>query len=28
LDEGRRAIALTPLEKDVKTAVSSFNISP
>ena len=28
LDDGRRAIALTPVEKDVVTAVASFNISP
>jgi hypothetical protein len=28
LDEGRRAIALTPVEKDVTTAAASFNISP
>ncbi len=28
LDEGRRAIALMPLEKDVSNGSSSFNISP
>ena len=28
LDEGRRAIALMPVEKDVNNGSSSFNISP